>query len=334
MYLISPDKQQFKANLHSHSTYSDGKLTPIEIKELYKRHGYSILAITDHEVPKAHNELTEPDFLMITGYENYIRPDEYSIYMPEVHLNLFAKDPNNETMICYDPRFCKYLSEEEQQIIRKAGSERPREYSVDYVNEYIRTARENGYLVSYNHPTWSREKESDILAYEGCFSMEICNYSSFLLNHLEYNGQLYDKMLRAGKKVFCHSADDNHNRCPEDHPAWDSFGGFTMFLLDELTYDNVIDAMEKGEMYSSMGPVFREISIADGKIHIECSDVSAIYVHCGSRSPRRKYAEPGKTLTQADFVIDPKAKYIRVSVVDREGRFADTRGFFREEWEK
>lgn len=28
MYFISPHKKQFKANLHCHSTYSDGKLTP------------------------------------------------------------------------------------------------------------------------------------------------------------------------------------------------------------------------------------------------------------------------------------------------------------------
>ena len=28
MYLIDPGKKQFKANLHCHSTHSDGKLTP------------------------------------------------------------------------------------------------------------------------------------------------------------------------------------------------------------------------------------------------------------------------------------------------------------------
>ena len=32
MYLISPHKKQFKANLHCHSNYSDGKLTPEQLK--------------------------------------------------------------------------------------------------------------------------------------------------------------------------------------------------------------------------------------------------------------------------------------------------------------
>ena len=46
MYLISPDKKQYKANLHCHSVYSDGKKTPEELKEMYKEKGYSILSIT------------------------------------------------------------------------------------------------------------------------------------------------------------------------------------------------------------------------------------------------------------------------------------------------
>ena len=47
--------------------------TPEELKEMYRAHGYQILAITDHEVPKSHTDMTEDDFLMLTGYECYIR---------------------------------------------------------------------------------------------------------------------------------------------------------------------------------------------------------------------------------------------------------------------
>ena len=34
-YLISPHKAQYKANLHCHSTLSDGCLTPEVLKNLY-----------------------------------------------------------------------------------------------------------------------------------------------------------------------------------------------------------------------------------------------------------------------------------------------------------
>lgn len=103
MYLISPYQKQYKANLHCHSTLSDGKKAPEELKEMYRAHGYQILAITDHEVPKSHTDMTEDDFLMLTGYECYIRDNPtgtYDVYGQEVHLNLFARDPRNETMIC------------------------------------------------------------------------------------------------------------------------------------------------------------------------------------------------------------------------------------------
>lgn len=334
MYLISPNKKQYKANLHCHSTLSDGKVTPEELKELYRSHGYDVLSITDHEVPKSHNDLSEQDFLMLTGYEAYIRPSatcEYNRFASEVHLNLFARDLENETIICYNSAYCKYLSEEQKEQMVKAGSQRTREYSREYVNEFIRTARENGYLVAYNHPYWSMEDEADILAYEGYFSMEMCNYGSYVTNHLEYNGTVYDKMLRSGKRVFCHSGDDNHNKYPAGDTRCDSFGAFTIILADDLTYDNMIDAMEKGEMYSSMGPLFKEVSLEGDKLHIECSEVASICVYFGSKTPMSVIAEPGKVLTSADFTLDAKAGYVRVSIFDREGKAADTRGFFRDE---
>lgn len=334
MYLIDPNKKQYKANLHSHSVCSDGRKTPEELKEMYKRNGYSILAITDHETPKSHSYLSDEEFLMITGYENYIREAENAAYDPfqkEIHLNLFAKDPQNETMICYNECYMKYAKKEEKEAVKKAGSQRPREYSTEYINEYIRTAKENGYLVAYNHPYWSMEKEEEILAYEGCFSMEMCNYSSYISNHLEYNGALYDKILLAGKRIYCHSADDNHNKNPEGHPCCDSFGGLTMIMPNEFTYDGVINAMEKGEMYSSMGPLFKEISLDGDILHVECTGVEQISVYFGSKVPGYVRAPKDEVVTSADFKVPARARYIRVSVFDSRGRAADTRGFFRDE---
>ena len=84
-------------------------------------------------------------------------------------------------------------------------------------------------------------------------------------------------------------------------------------------------------MYSSMGPLFKEISVEKGKIHIECSEVERIMVFYGSKKPSREFADYGSTITSADFEIDPRARFVRVSVVDQFGRFADTRAFSREE---
>ena len=66
---LLPPVTYYKANLHTHSTVSDGKLTPEQLRSAYKEKGYSILAITDHSVMVEHQHLSQPDFLMITGVE-------------------------------------------------------------------------------------------------------------------------------------------------------------------------------------------------------------------------------------------------------------------------
>ena len=333
-YLVSPNKKQYKANLHSHSNLSDGKLSPEELKELYYKNGYSVLAITDHELPMDHSHMNEEDFLMLTGYEGYVRKSADATptrFDSEIHVNFLAKDPKNLNFICYNPHYCKYLTAEQQDALIKVGSQRPREYSVEYINEYIRTAVENGYLVTYNHPVWSMESEADILAYEGYFSFEICNGGTIVMGHEEHNGTLYNRMLSAGKRVFCHAADDNHNKHPEGSRDYDSLVAWTMIMADELSYDKIIEAMESGEMYASMGPELKEVSFDGESIHVECSEVEGVFVYSGSKQIKHIWAEPGQSLTSADIQILPNSRYVRVSVKDKYGKWADTRGFTREE---
>ena len=142
MYLISPFKKQYKANLHCHSVLSDGKRTPEQLKEMYKGHGYSILAITDHENPNNHSDLNDGEFITITGYEAYIRPHhKFDVYGKEVHINLFARDPENTSLVCYNPLSCKYLSPEKHLTVKKVGSLEPRRFTVEYINEFVKTAK-------------------------------------------------------------------------------------------------------------------------------------------------------------------------------------------------
>lgn len=332
MYLISPHKKQYKANLHCHSTLSDGKKTPEELKEMYKRNGYSILCISDHEYPKKHSDLTDDDFILITGYESYIRPThKYDSYGSEIHINFLAKDPNNTAMVCYDERYIKYAPEAVFKNFDRVGKENARVYSPEYINYMLRVAKENGFVATYNHPLWSMEDEEAVLAYDGFCSMEMCNYSSFCGNHTEYNAGLYDKLLCAGKRIACHSADDNHNRSAEGTPGCDSFGGFAMIMTESFEYGAIMDAIEKGNMYSSMGPTINEVSIEGNKVHIECSPVRHIAAFTGNKTPKHAFAPNDCFITSADFELDDRAKFLRISVTDEAGRHADTRGFFRDE---
>ena len=45
------------ANLHTHSTHSDGPYSPTEIVKVAKAEGYRAVAITDHDTASAYPEL-------------------------------------------------------------------------------------------------------------------------------------------------------------------------------------------------------------------------------------------------------------------------------------
>ncbi|MBQ8508282.1 MAG: hypothetical protein IJ493_00050 [Clostridia bacterium] len=332
---IKKGQPQYKANLHCHSTLSDGKLTPEQLVEAYRSHGYSILSITDHEYPCDHSDLSTPDFLLLTGYEAYIRlthDGAYNQFNPEVHINLIAKDPHNVSYVNFNDPYCKYVK---NQAIRdgfhKVGSDRPREYTAEYINEFVQTAIDNGYMCTHNHPVWSMEAQEMISAYRGFFSMEMCNYSSYVGNRIEYNAPLYDRLLREGRRLYVHSADDNHNGAPLDSPASDSFGGFAMVLSEELTYPSVIRALEEGRFYSSMGPTIEALTFDGSHVHVETSPARQITMFIGGKKTRYFVGDEAHPVTAADFDIPDNALYVRISVCDFAGRYADTRGFFRDE---
>ena len=67
--LLTPSMGYYRANLHCHSTVSDGKKTPEELKEFYRSHGYSAVAFTDHQAFITHNDLTDDTFVA-PGYKS------------------------------------------------------------------------------------------------------------------------------------------------------------------------------------------------------------------------------------------------------------------------
>jgi predicted metal-dependent phosphoesterase TrpH len=61
--------QYFKAQLHCHTTNSDGIATPSEVVEAYKSLGYDILCITDHNYVTDMSSFSDSSFLCFEGEE-------------------------------------------------------------------------------------------------------------------------------------------------------------------------------------------------------------------------------------------------------------------------
>ena len=90
-YILPKEGNFYKANLHCHSTCSDGKLTVEELKEIYKSNGYSVLAYSDHNVLVDHSDLDDESFLAFTSCEYDVnkKGDRGYAFRPCYHLNVY-----------------------------------------------------------------------------------------------------------------------------------------------------------------------------------------------------------------------------------------------------
>lgn len=333
-YLLPHDGNFYKANLHCHSTVSDGALTPEELKKIYKENGYSIIAYTDHDVLISHPELADDTFLPLNGYEIEINEesDKECDYVKTCHLCLIAVKKDNLSQVCYHRTkylFANAVNYRDKIKFDDSLPDYEREYTAECVNDIIKKGREGGFFVTYNHPTWSTENYKQYSKYIGMNAMEICNYSTCTMGHDEYNGRVYDDMLKNGERIFCIAADDNHNKAQKGSKRWDSFGGFTMIKADGLEYEAITDALIKGNFYSSCGPLIYELWFENGKVGIRCSAAESIVYSTACRMIHTVYSDETEgELTEAVFDVNPNDRFFRITVTDKAGRRANTNAYF------
>ena len=339
-YLLPENGTFYKANLHCHSTVSDGKLSPEEMKAEYQKRGYSVIAYTDHKVMVPHPDLTDENFVALTGteydFDNETEENPYHV-IPVCHICLIALDPDNVVQPCFslpnryydeimalnDPRYTVTYDKSEPLWTR--------EYTPENINSIMKHAREKGFFVTYNHPTWSLERFDIYGKYDGMNAMEICNYGCVTEGYDEYNSAQYDEMLSAGKKIFCIATDDNHNHYPMESPRCDSFGGFTMIKADKLEYRSITDALVKGNFYASMGPEIYSLYLEGNKLHIKTSDAKRIVFATGIRHSHTAFPTDGDHINEAEFEVNPDDIYVRVTVFGMDGKPADTNAYFVED---
>ena len=329
-HLLPAVPKYFKTNLHTHTTISDGKLSPEEVKELYKSKGYQVLCITDHNTIADHTAMSEPDFLMLTGMElNYNHTD----YRPRFdgksyHFNLISKTPHNiwtpwkargqySGAKAYEP-----LMECENMDMR---------HEIDITNEMIAKANEKGFLVMYNHPTWSCHSYQDYAPLKGLWGMELRNGECIKLGNNENNARVWKDLMNQGNRVFPVGSDDMHTPRAAG-TAWIMVGA------EKLEYGSVIDALEKGDFYMSCGPEIHSLTIEGNILKITCSDAESITLESFARFARRAANDDGTYIQKAEFDLtkffekaDKESMYLHLTVNGPDGTYATTRGYYLHE---
>jgi len=331
MKYLLPQTPYFKTNLHTHTTISDGKLPPEEVKALYKSKGYQVLCITDHNIIVDHSNMNEPDFLLLTGMEINLNHEGYrpGLCGKTYHFNLISKRPDQH----WSPGriLSKYpggLEYEKDMICEEMDYS----HTPEAANAVIAKANEMGFLVMYNHPTWSCHSYTDYAPLKGLWGMEVRNSECCLLGINENNFRVFKELSNLGNKIFPLGTDDLHS-VRAAGLSWIMVGA------PQLDYASIITALEKGDFYMSCGPEIFSLSIDGNILKISCSDAKVISLESAGRFSRRAVAEEGSVIREAGFDLtglkekmdgDP-SMYVYLTVTAADGTYAATRGYYLNE---
>ncbi|HHW31446.1 MAG TPA: hypothetical protein GXX20_07220 [Clostridiaceae bacterium] len=168
------------------------------------------------------------------------------------------------------------------------------------------------------------ETVEDILPIENIIALEIYNHICEYKTNSGDARTHYDMLLKHGKRLYCVATDDNHT-------VESSCGGWTMIKAKNLTYEEIISAIEQGHFYASTGPEIYEYYVLDDKLCIECSPVKKIHVKSNTIGHVQSImAGENEYFTHYEFDFSnlKDLPYFRFEIVDDRGKQAFTNPYY------
>ena len=294
--------QYYRGNIHSHSTGSDGLLTPGDVVQAYRDRGYDFIAISDHFLANYGYPITDTtpfrtgDFttllaaeMHVPGLENGIRWDLLAIGVP--------------------PGFAPYADDE-----------------VDV--DLVKRLSEAGAYVAIPHPMWNGVVHSDGLRIAPWLDgIEIHNEGHTLDSERGNGWFLADSLATAGYRFSTFAADDAHFKSDR----FDRFGGWINVRSESLDPDSLLAAMKAGDFYASTGAEIHNVEVTDRDIIVEADP--AIGIMLGGAGTVRQYVR-GDSITRAVFNRAMfEGGFFRVIVVRADGKHAWTSPIWLDEFE-
>lgn len=162
--------QWYKGNLHTHTTNSDGLVSPTDAIAWYRDHGYDFMAISDHWV-LTQEPSPYADFATVTATE--LHGDSY-------HLLVLGS----------------------AKIPPRSLENRPQEV-IDYV-------KAQGALAYIAHPYWTARPSSEMVALRGLDGVEVYNNACEVTKGTGHARVHWDDCLSAGHRLVGLAVDDVH----------------------------------------------------------------------------------------------------------------------------
>ncbi len=278
----------FKGNTHIHSQESDGGKTFLELADLYASAGYDFLFRTDHWVASD----TKSDK---TSYP--------LLWIDGIELDGHDRTGTYLHVVCLG---------KVENMVRENGFE-----------ESLRTAKEQGVITILAHPFWLGNSLDDFLRWE-FDGVEIYNHVCHWVNG-KSNGMVHwDAALMTHPETLALAVDDAHLK-PE-HPGWN--GGWVMVNAPECSPDSILEAIRKGNFYSSCGPEIFSIVLDGNNLQVETSPVQFARLVGPHYMGLRLGSFEGDPIEKLSFQIPPQWKYCYLEIEDNRGRRAWTNSFF------
>jgi len=279
------DGRWYRANLHTHTTESDGK-TPLDLRiRQYREAGYAILAVTDHNMVVDVAGRSTEDFLLINGIEEGVEG---------------FREGHRFHILCLNV---------------PAGFEFDKNLDPNTIFAQVNAVGGVAFLA---HPYWSACNAQDFMALRGCAGIEVWNSSQWGNCH-SLASVHWDMALDAGVRLPAIAADDTHSGPEGD---WDLCAGYTWLKMPELSAEALMEALRTGSFYSSTGPVIYDFAVEDGLASARFSEArQARLVGWGPRG-RRVWDPAGGPISEARVEVNEGWRYVRLEVEDACGHTA------------
>ncbi len=299
IYTLSREGNFYKGNLHTHTTVSDGKLTPEEVIARYKRNGYRFLGISDHMFYGYYPQYEDKDFLSIPAAE--IHTSENGVAH---HLLAFG-----------DPEQTKLTAGKVDSALNQMD--------VQSLIDYIRAQRN---LVFYCHPYWSRAEIHQVARLENIVGIEIYNHECEMEWKSGNAEVFFEHLWWHGNRVWCFGTDDAHR-------SHTFCGGYITVKTDDFSHRGILKAIKKGSFFASSAregeeaPKILDFYCEDGVAKLWCDPCRDVYFYFGasfdaeiwSYSYKSFHSDQENPITYREQKIPEGTKYVKVSVQDFSG---------------
>ena len=287
----------WRGNLHTHSTRSDGVLTPAEVCRRYRAMGYDFLALTDHFIGAYGYPIVDTLAFREAGFTTILGAELHSGAMANGELwHILAVGLPPDFAPAHAPDFLPVLGQE-------TGP------------EIAARAVAAGAFVAIAHPQWSGLTLADARTISAAHAVEIYNHGCAVGCDRPDGFAIADLLLSEGRHLSMIATDDAHFSEP------DHFGGWVMVKAEENTPDALLAALKAGHFYSTQGPELRDVRIESDRVVVECSAAASVIAIGQGTGAKGVH---GQSMTRAEVPLDRlnNSPWIRVAVVDAAGKRA------------